>query len=72
MLMFNRTYLALLMILSVGATYTLRAQESGAKSSSLPQTPVEGRVGVDLRKTHPLSLRDAILLALQNNRDIEI
>ena len=34
--------------------------------------PEMGRVGVDLNRQRPLSLRDAISMALQNNKDIEI
>jgi len=30
------------------------------------------RVGVDITRQHPLSLRDALSLALQNNKDIEV
>jgi HAE1 family hydrophobic/amphiphilic exporter-1 len=34
--------------------------------------PEMGRVGVDLNRQRPLSVRDAISMALQNNKDIEI
>src|SRR5258705_6728773 len=30
------------------------------------------RVGVDMNRQHPLSLRDALALALENNKDIEV
>jgi HAE1 family hydrophobic/amphiphilic exporter-1 len=30
------------------------------------------RVGVDLNRTHPLSLREALSMALENNKDIEV
>ena len=34
--------------------------------------PELGRVGVDMTQQHPLSLRDALALALENNKDIEV
>ncbi|HEY8226188.1 MAG TPA: TolC family protein [Pyrinomonadaceae bacterium] len=34
--------------------------------------PEMGRVGVDTSRNRPLSLRDAISMALQNNKDIEV
>ena len=34
--------------------------------------PELGRVGVDMTRQHPLSLRDALSLALENNKDIEV
>ena len=34
--------------------------------------PSLDRVGVDMNRQHPLSLRDAISLALENNKDIEV
>ncbi len=36
------------------------------------QLPELGRVGVNLDRQHPLSLRDALSLALENNKDIEV
>ncbi len=34
--------------------------------------PELNRVGVDMAKQHPLSVRDALSLALENNKDIEV
>lgn len=34
--------------------------------------PELGRVGVDMNKQHPLGLREALALALENNKDIEV
>jgi HAE1 family hydrophobic/amphiphilic exporter-1 len=35
-------------------------------------SPELGRVGVDMNQQRPLSLRDALSMALQNNKDIEV
>ena len=40
-----------------------------AQEKPLPEL---GRVGVDLNQQRPLSLRDALSMALQNNKDIEV
>jgi HAE1 family hydrophobic/amphiphilic exporter-1 len=45
------------------------APDYRADNAVLPEL---GRVGVDLMKQRPLSLREALTLALENNRDIEI
>ena len=39
-----------------------------------PQKPLPelGRVGVDMNRQRPLSLRDALSMALENNKDIEV
>ena len=34
--------------------------------------PDLGRVGVDMMQQRPLSLKEAIVLALENNKDIEV
>lgn len=34
--------------------------------------PELGRVGVDMTQQHPLALRDALAMALENNKDIEV
>jgi outer membrane protein len=47
------------------------AQEANAKAQT-PNFKSEERVGVDKTKRQNLTLRDAIMLALENNRDIEI
>jgi HAE1 family hydrophobic/amphiphilic exporter-1 len=45
------------------------APDYRAESQRLPEL---GRVGVDLMQQKPLTLREAITLALENNRDIEV
>src|SRR6266478_7343289 len=40
-----------------------------AEQKPLPEI---GRVGVDMNRQHPLSMRDALSLALENNKDIEV
>jgi len=45
------------------------APEFRAAQKPLPEL---NRVGVDMNRPHPLSLRDAISLALENNKDIEV
>ena len=39
-----------------------------------PQKPLPelNRVGVDMNRQHPLSLREALSMALENNKDIEV
>ena len=54
--------LVLPMILALGVSAV--AQEK--------QSPELGRVGVDMNQQRPLSLRDALSMALQNNKDIEV
>jgi outer membrane protein TolC len=45
------------------------ASEYRARQSGLPEL---GRVGVDMDQQQPLSLREALKLALDNNKDIEV
>jgi HAE1 family hydrophobic/amphiphilic exporter-1 len=45
------------------------APEFRAAQKPLPEL---NRVGVDMNRQHPLSLREAISLALENNKDIEV
>jgi HAE1 family hydrophobic/amphiphilic exporter-1 len=52
----------LLIILALGVS-------AGAQEKPLPDL---GRVGVDMNQQRPLSLRDALSMALQNNKDIEV
>src|SRR6185503_16755190 len=56
--------LLVLIILSLAASSFAVAQEK-----PLPEL---GRVGVDMNQQRPLSLRDALSMALQNNKDIEV
>lgn len=45
------------------------APDFRAERKALPSL---SRVGVDMNRQHPLSLRDALALALENNKDIEV
>ena len=45
------------------------APDFRAEQKPLPEL---NRVGVDMNRQHPLSLREAISLALENNKDIEV
>ena len=45
------------------------APQYQSNDTTLPEL---GRVGVDMMQQKPLTLRDAITLALQNNKDIEV
>jgi HAE1 family hydrophobic/amphiphilic exporter-1 len=60
----QKKFSILLMILALGAGASAVAQEK-----PLPEL---GRVGVDMNQQRPLSLRDALSMALQNNKDIEV
>jgi HAE1 family hydrophobic/amphiphilic exporter-1 len=45
------------------------APDYRGQQKPLPQL---GRVGVDMTRQHPLSLREALSMALENNKDIEV
>src|SRR5687768_5731977 len=45
------------------------ASDFRSKPKPLPEL---GRVGVDMEQQRPLSLRDALTAALENNKDIEV
>ncbi|PWT93617.1 MAG: hypothetical protein C5B55_04190 [Blastocatellia bacterium] len=45
------------------------APEFRGEQKPLPEL---GRVGVDMNQQHPMSLKEAIALALENNKDIEV
>lgn len=83
--------LTLLLVLIIGATFSVRAQEPVASPTpsptlqDLPVPPIApdfqpaqralpelGRVGVDMDRQRPLSLREALSMALENNKDIEV
>ncbi len=68
----NRVTSVMLMISCAAFVAAARGQESGPKPPASLANPAQSRVGVDPAKIHPLSLRDTILLALDNNQDIEI
>src|SRR5689334_19026309 len=49
-------------------------QQPAVQQQAVPQQPAAdlNRVGVDATQQHPLSLREAISMALENNKDIEV
>src|SRR5215470_1376500 len=49
--------------------FALGVHTIGAAQKALPE---QTRVGVDMNQQHPLSLREALSMALQNNKDIEV
>ena len=55
----------LIIVVAVSTASIVSAQES----KPLPEM---SRVGVDTNQAHPLSLREALALALENNKDIEV
>src|SRR5204862_127608 len=59
---------------AVSAQQTLKVPSIAAdfKSDAKAPMPSLARVGVDTSDSQPLSLREAIALALQNNKDIEV
>src|ERR1044072_9978691 len=52
-------------------TIVVLAVNSVASAQQKP-LPEMSRVGVDTDKAHPLSLREALAMALENNKDIEV
>jgi outer membrane protein TolC len=58
----QKTFSILLIILAMGVSAVAQEKPS----------PELGRVGVDMNQQRPLSLRDALSMALQNNKDIEV
>jgi outer membrane protein len=80
-----RVGLVLVLVLSA---QTIFAQDSTTVPASTPDLPVPaiapdfrstqrplpelGRVGVDMNRQRPLSVREALALALENNKDIEV
>ncbi|MBL8187798.1 MAG: TolC family protein, partial [Acidobacteria bacterium] len=48
------------------------AQETTTPQSAIRNPQSDKRVGVDGAKRVPMALRDAILMALENNRDVEV
>lgn len=61
--MVNRILLSIILVL--GLYPVVGAQEK-------KPMPEMGRVGVDTNQAHPLSLREALAMALENNKDIEV
>ena len=50
-------------------TFVLGFCSAGAAQKPLPEM---SRVGIDMNRQQPLSLRDALSMALENNKDIEV
>ena len=80
----RRMPLVLMIVLALGASSVASAQEP-SKMQQLPvpkiapdyrppekPLPELNRVGVDMNQQRPLSLRDALSMALENNKDIEV
>lgn len=77
-------FLSLLIFVAIAGLGTASAQEPTtiqqlpvppvAPDFRAPQKPLPDlhRVGVDMNQQHPLSLREALSLALANNKDIEV
>jgi outer membrane protein TolC len=59
-----RLRILLLIVVSVVVSSIASAQQK--------PLPEMSRVGVDTNQTHPLSLREALAMALENNKDIEV
>src|SRR5215510_1649932 len=57
-LMRRTIFLLIVLVLSVGSVATAQSELN--------------RVGVDANRQHPLSLREALSMALENNHDIEV
>src|SRR5690349_23686244 len=74
----------ILLLIVLGASSVANAQQptemqqlqvpSIAPDFKAPQKPLPElkRVGVDMNQQHPLSLREALAMALENNKDIEV
>lgn len=67
--------LSFLMTLAITSWAFAQDAANSQPTTRNPQTngsPSDKRVGVDAARRVPLALRDAILMALENNRDIEV
>jgi outer membrane protein TolC len=68
-----KTYLSSLLIsLLLAASAATATLAQSAASSAPPQTAPEQRIGVDAAKRVRLTLREAVTMALDNSRDIEV
>src|ERR1044071_4590404 len=73
-------FLLVVLIFSVGSVATAQSEMQQlpvppvAPDYRAPQKPLPelNRVGVDMNRQHPLSLREALSMALENNKDIEV
>ena len=76
----RRILLLVVLVFSVGAVATAQSEMQQlpvppvAPDYRAPQKPLPelNRVGVDMNRQHPLSLREALSMALENNKDIEV
>ena len=62
------------MLLTFGTSLAVAQQPTPSPSPEreAPPAPELGRVGVDMDQQRPLSMREALALALENNKDIEV
>src|SRR5215813_12792929 len=73
-------FLLIVLVLSIGSVATAQSEMQQlpvppvAPDYRAPQKPLPEltRVGVDMNRQHPLSLREALSMALENNKDIEV
>src|ERR1044072_3172997 len=78
--MFKRFLLLTILALSASSVATAQSEmqqlpvPTVAPDYRAPQKPLPelNRVGVDMNRQHPLSLREALSMALENNKDIEV
>ena len=76
----NRILLSVIFVLSVGSLAMAQSEMQQlpvppvAPDYRAPQKPLPelNRVGVDMNRQHPLALREALSMALDNNKDIEV
>ena len=76
----KRVLLLIVLVFSVGTVATAQSEMQQlpvppvAPDYRAPQKPLPEltRVGVDMNRQHPLSLREALSMALENNKDIEV
>ena len=76
----RRILLLIVLVFSVGAMASAQSEMQQlpvppvAPDYRAPQKPLPEltRVGVDMNRQHPLSLREALSMALENNKDIEV
>ncbi len=76
----KRILLLIVLVFSVGTVASAQSEMQQlpvppvAPDYRAPQKPLPEltRVGVDMNRQHPLSLREALSMALENNKDIEV
>jgi outer membrane protein len=74
-----RIFLFIVLVFGVGTVASAQSEKQlpvppVAPDYRAPQKPLPEltRVGVDMNRQHPLSLREALSMALENNKDIEV